>query len=208
MRLIDAALGKTFGRLTLIHRVKTPKVLCRCECGVEKEINAYNILKGAVTSCGCMQRESLRARNTKHGLSDTGAYKSWCAMWTRCTNPKGQYYGMGRTPPESWRDFEQFLKDMGPRPEGYSLERKDNDRPYGPRNCIWIPQADQALNRRTTIRVVINGEVLSLKAAAKRANVPYTTVIHRVMKQHWAIADALGIQVEATLTGEEKRHAR
>lgn len=208
MSIIDDALGKTFGRLTLIRRMRPPKVLCLCSCGVEKEINAYNVLKGAVTSCGCMQRENLRTRNTKHGLSNTGAYNSWCAMWTRCTNPKGQYYGMGRTPPESWRDFEQFLKDVGPRPEGYSLERRDNSKPYGPDNCAWIPQGKQAINRRTTVRVVINGVTLSLKAAARHANVPYTTVIHRVTKQHRTVADALEIPVDAVLTGEGKHHVR
>ena len=35
-----------------------------------------------------------------------------------------------------WLDFANFLADMGERPPGMTLERKDNDGPYASCNCI------------------------------------------------------------------------
>ena len=53
--------------------------------------------------------------------------------------------------------FSRFLKDMGEKPKGCSIERKNNNAGYCPENCIWASKKDQANNRRGNILIDLNG---------------------------------------------------
>ncbi len=48
---------------------------------------------------------------------------------------------------DRWRDFVNFLADMGERPPGTSLDRVDNDVGYEQSNCRWVSRSDQNRNR-------------------------------------------------------------
>jgi hypothetical protein len=73
-------------------------------------------------------------------------------MIQRCTDPNCRqwkwYGGRGITVCDRWLVFENFLADMGERPEGKTLDRVDPDGDYEPGNVRWATTKEQANNRR------------------------------------------------------------
>lgn len=59
--------GQVFGRLTVVRREESgARWICLCSCGNEsKPIQAADLTRGKVTSCGCYQRERASARFKK-----------------------------------------------------------------------------------------------------------------------------------------------
>lgn len=86
-----------------------------------------------------------------HGQTETPTYKSWEAMKRRCLNTNqpayAKYGGRGITVCTKWLKFENFLKDMGERPKGMTLDRINNDGNYEPANCRWASAETQARNK-------------------------------------------------------------
>ncbi len=81
---------------------------------------------------------------------------------------------------ERWvNDFERFYADMGPRPEGLTLERKNNNGPYSPDNCKWASIEEQSFNCRDSVIVELDGQPTPLVIAADRLGIPRSTVYAR-----------------------------
>lgn len=91
-----------------------------------------------------------------HCMHGTATYRTWRAMKARCLNPNDpaypRYGGRGIRVCERWLSFEGFLADMGVRPEGTELDRRDNERGYELDNCRWVTRKANSRNKRRTLR--------------------------------------------------------
>lgn len=92
-----------------------------------------------------------------------------------------RYGGRGITVCERWRtSFAPFLADMGDRPAGLSLDRRDNNGPYAPDNCRWATPTEQARNRRSNRLVTRDGETKPLAAWVERIGISASVVDARI----------------------------
>jgi len=169
--------GQVFNYWTLIsYEPEKKQWWAECVCGKRKLVWVSHLSSGKSISCSCIGKHS-------HGLTDSPEYKSWSGAKYRCTNPENErfsaYGGRGIKMCASWlNSFETFLKDMGKRPEGRSLDRIDNNGDYSPENCRWATPQEQADNKRDTVRV---GGVL-LKEAADLVGLKPCTLYSRLRR--------------------------
>ena len=161
--------------------------VCACDCGNVKLIKAENLsrARGTTRSCGCTQIESRKANGDLAGQRKDHPFsrrrmpslrRTWEAMIARCTDPANKgfdnYGGRGITVCKEWLEsFAKFATDVGPRPEGHSLERKDNDGNYCKENCTWATRTEQANNRRTNRWITVDGQTHTVAQWARQLGV-------------------------------------
>lgn len=130
-----------------------------------------------------------------HNMSYSRTYRSFNTMRQRCTNPKNNNYfrygGRGISVCDRWRHFEIFLKDMGERPVGTSLDRIDNDKGYTPSNCRWATPKEQHSNRRGNVHHTINGVTKTQVEWLRHFGVKTSTYSMRIYKYNWPVVEAL-----------------
>ena len=145
----EEIIGKTIGFWTVLQKIKDVsrnewKYKCRCACGTEKEVLGYRLRAGTANKCP-------HCRVKTHGMSYTATFRIWSGLFRRCYNKNFKAYkwygGRGITVCERWSKFENFLEDMGIRPENLQLDRTNNDGNYEPTNCRWVTSKVNNANR-------------------------------------------------------------
>lgn len=200
--------GKTklvFNRLTFIKIVEVKgqnkKVLCKCSCGNEKITSIKCLLSGDSQSCGCLNKERVRAACTKHGYNCRGKkrkeYASWRNMIERCNSIKPNlfpyYGGKGIKVCSRWKNgtkkqsaFLCFLADMGDMPDGCRcLDRIDNSKGYYQKNCRWTTFKVSANNQDCTPMIKVKGRLIPLTYAIEGTGLHRSTVYTR-KKRGWS----------------------
>jgi hypothetical protein len=193
--------GRRFGRLRVLSRATPVGVLpvawaVVCECGTQKIVDGKSLRDKRTISCGCYMREN----NSTHGQYKHPLFHVWHGMIQRCYNPQNQAYprygGRGIHVYSLWReDPARFFEDMGPCPDGMSLDRIDNSRPYSPGNCRWATPKQQARNRRSSRMIIFLGQEKTLAEWSELTGIGRSTIAARIDLCGWTIARALSTPV-------------
>ena len=198
---IEVKQGQTFGFLTTIEEAPRRRsgkrmasnryFLCKCTCGNKKEVKLSNLTHGKTKSCGC-----YNPRIT-HKMTKTPTYASWREMKRRCNceDKNRQCYQNYKknsvTYDPKWESFENFLKDMGERPEGMTLDRKDPFGNYNKKNCRWATHYEQSSNKRNSVKTCFKGRQYKSVAELSKTFGIHNATIRQRMKNGWPLEKVL-----------------
>lgn len=152
--------GRRFGKLliiTIAGKCRSGKTLWlgECECGDRRTYRTGNLMAGQATKCRYCQNTTHGHTKRKEIVGTSRTYRTWDSMRSRCTRTNNigyKYYGaLGVTVCDRWlNSFDNFVLDMGERPEGKTLDRINPFGNYEPGNCRWATPKEQQLNKRKT----------------------------------------------------------
>lgn len=199
--------GMRYGRMIVINLSHVSKAgdaywICECDCGTTKTVKGQSLRSGSIVSCGCYHRDILSIPEHGHAVNGkcSPTYTTWTSMISRCKNKRNPAYqnygGRGIAVCERWLEsFENFLEDMGVRPDGMSLDRRDNNGNYDRENCKWSTKKEQQNNRRDTVILTHNGESLPLEYWVARIGIKSGTLRSRI-RNGLATSEALTIKTQ------------
>lgn len=193
--------GQVFGRLTVLERAgSNPRGRatwkCKCDCGNETTVLGNNLLSGNTNNC-------KHHGHIKHGhasaILKSRTYYAWSSMKKRCkpnSLDRKNYYDCGIEVCDRWKWFDCFLLDMGVCPEGYELDRIDNDKGYEPDNCRWTDESTQRRNQRKVKQYEHNGQSMILIDWAKQVDIHYNTLVQRIVRSKWSFQKTITTPVQ------------
>lgn len=216
--------GQQINKLTVLRpsdeRGPYSKWLCRCECGNEVNVAQADLRRLRTHSCGCIRL----GRNVTHGMTTKGKkdefaaeYRCWRQMRERCSDdPKvpgwrEHYFERGIRVCDRWANsFAAFMEDMGPRPTSkHSIDRKNNNGNYEPRNCRWATKLEQSNNLECTVYARINREWVPVAELARRLALPRHLVLRWAIGEHRALGTVLeGVTPRIKQQAKKNVHAR
>jgi hypothetical protein len=167
--------------------------------GVQKDGGRRKPVEGHYAGCakailaqiGEIMRRGVYER---HGQNGSPTHRTWSAMRSRCLI-KGdaafsRYGGRGIRICKQWDKFSNFLADMGEKPLGKTLDRKDTNGNYEPNNCQWSTPLEQQNNMRRNRRITYEGKTLTMSQWAREKKLAYCVLCTR-LRRGWSMARAL-----------------
>lgn len=196
-KIIDLT-DQKFGKLTVIqvsHKTKRGVAWnCKCDCGNIHVVLSQYLRSGATNSCGCLT-------SSKKCFSSSPEYRSYKAMIQRCYDTKNlsykRYGAKGIKVCAEWeKDFFSFLRDMGEKPEGYTLDRINSLGNYEKENCRWATPQQQANNRFSNFLITYNDKTQTLTQWANEYGLHWATLRKRIISLKWDIHKAITTKVK------------
>jgi radical SAM superfamily enzyme YgiQ (UPF0313 family) len=83
---------------------------------------------------------------------------------------------------KKWEDFESFLKDMGERPKGHTLDRIDNTKGYYKENCRWATQTQQCRNKSNNVNITFEGKTMCIADWSDYTGLHRDTITRRLKR--------------------------
>jgi hypothetical protein len=189
----DDLVGQKFGTLIVIRedlerKTLNRKWICQCiECGKLISVIGGSLKNGRTINCGC--RYLRLYTNYYH------EYKIWKEMIRRCENNKCNSYknygGRGIKVCDRWQVFKNFYVDMGQKPEGMSIDRKDVNGDYCPENCRWATDFTQANNRRDNVFIEYGDINITIAQWARLLDIIPRVIYDRIGRLNYPIEQAL-----------------
>lgn len=195
----EEIIGRKFGMLTIIQDLgminSVRMVVCRCDCGVEKQVRFGNLSrkKRGTNSCGCVQYNHV----TRHGLRYHDLYTIWRGMKQRCYYKKSvnyaDYGGRGISVCSIWRKkfkpFYDWCISHGWK-KGLDLDREDNDGNYTPDNCRFVTRLVGSRNTRMNVWIEYKGQRKVATDWANEIGIPVSLLLKRIKKK-WPLEKAM-----------------
>lgn len=145
-------------------------------------------------------------KNIKTGLGHHSLAPTWYEMHRRCYNPRmihfDKYGGAGIFVCQGWHSLETFISDVGERPEGQTIDRKDNLGSYTCGHCEqcksqgwlknwrWATSKEQQLNRRNNRLITFQGRTQPFTVWADEYGIRRDTLWGR-LDRGWEMEKAL-----------------
>lgn len=132
--------------------------------------------------------------------SKSPTYRCWQAMFYRCYNRKcpvwKRYGGNGVRVCNRWRLFDNFLADMGQRPDGMTLDRfPDNRGNYRPTNCRWATIQQQQNNKSVNRLITYKGKTQNITEWEKELGMNRCLLSTR-LRRGWSIQEAMTVPMQ------------
>jgi len=145
-------------------------------------------------------------------------YRTYRGMLSRCQNQNQKSYkhygGRGIKVCPRWigvDGFKNFLADMGPPPDGATLDRKDNSADYSLENCRWATKEEQANNKRNNRWITANGKTQTLAQWARDLGCNPSNILYRIksgMTDEQAVTTPVTERPNSKLSVEDARFIR
>lgn len=191
--------GQRYGRLIVLEETKKRDIggnviwKCLCDCGETTYTSAQNLRRGYTKSCGCYNHDILTKDNPKYKRP---LYYIYHAIKCRCYNPNDKafhnYGARGIKISDKWNTYDNFEKwalKNGYK-KGLWIDRIDNDSDYSPENCRWITPKEQQNNKRTNVKIIIDGVEKTIQEWADYSGIKPMTIKRRI-KLGWDNSDLL-----------------